>query len=57
MFDKIKNIKIDPAKLLTFGVVVLGVVQAVLQPRVDKANVDALKSEIKDEILQDIKNS
>ena len=49
------KLKIDGAKVLSIGVTVLGVVGTLLSSKVDSNNRKAMKSEIKDELMKELK--
>ena len=49
------KLKIDSAKALSIGVNVLGVVGTLLSSKVDSNNRKAMKSEIKDELMKELK--
>lgn len=49
------KLKIDRAKVLSIGVTVLGVVGTLLSSKVDSNNRKAMKSEIKDELMKELK--
>lgn len=51
------NIKIDPAKVLSVGVTVLGVAGTILSSIVHKNEQSTMKAEIKEEIMKDLLNS
>lgn len=48
------NIKIDPAKALSWGVTGLGIVLTLLSNKVDDNNRKALKDELKGELLKEL---
>lgn len=48
--------KIDPAKALSVTVTVLGVAGTLLSGVVDKNNRNAMKQELKDELLKELSN-
>ena len=52
---KFMKLKIDSAKALSIGVTVLGVVGTLLSSKVDSNNRKAMKSEIKDELMKELK--
>ena len=47
--------KIDGAKALSIGVTILGVVGTLLSNKVDANNRKEMKSEIKDELIKELK--
>ena len=49
------KLKIDSAKALSIGVTVFVVVGTLLSSRVDSNNRKAMKSEIKDELMKELK--
>lgn len=49
--------KIDPAKVLSITVTVLGVVGTLLSSKVDSDNRKIMKAELKDELLKEINQS
>ena len=49
------KLKIDSAKALSIGVTVLCVVGTLLSSKVDSNNRKAMKSEIKDELMKELK--
>ena len=49
------KLKIDGAKALSIGVTVLGVVGALLSSKVDANNRKAMKAEMKEELLKELK--
>ena len=49
------KLKIDGAKALSIGVTVLGAVGTLLSSKVDSNNRKAMKSEIKDELMKELK--
>lgn len=49
------KLKIDSAKALSIGVTVLSVVGTLLSSKVDSNNRKAMKSEIKDELMKELK--
>ena len=57
MKNLFKNIKIDSTKVLGIAVTVLGVAGTLLSNKVEENKMKELKSELKDEILKDIKKS
>ena len=57
MKDLFKDIKIDSTKVLGIAVTVLGVAGTLLSNKVEENKMKELKSELKDEILKDIKKS
>jgi hypothetical protein len=50
------KLKIDAAKALSIGTTVLGVVGALLSSKVDSNNRKAMKAEMKEELLKELKN-
>ena len=57
MENLFKDIKIDSTKVLGIAVTVLGVAGTLLSNKVEENKMKELKSELKDEILKDIKKS
>lgn len=57
MKNLFKDIKIDSTKVLGIAVAVLGVAGTLLSNKVEENKMKELKSELKDEILKDIKKS
>ena len=57
MKNLFKDIKIDSTKVLGIAVTVLGVAGTLLYNKVEENKMKELKSELKDEILKDIKKS
>lgn len=57
MKNLFKDIKIDSTKVLGIAVTVLGVAGTLLSNKVEENKMKELKSELKDEILKDIKKS
>lgn len=57
MKNLFKDIKIDSTKVLGIAVTVLGVAGTLLSNKVEENKIKELKSELKDEILKDIKKS
>ena len=57
MKNLFKDIKIDSTKVLGITVTVLGVAGTLLSNKVEENKMKELKSELKDEILKDIKKS
>lgn len=57
MKNLFKNIKIDSTKVLGIAVTVLGIAGTLLSNKVEENKMNELKSELKDEILKDIKKS
>ena len=51
----VMKLKIDGAKVLSIGVTMLGVVGTLLSSKVDSNNRKAMKSEIKDELMKELK--
>ena len=49
------KLKMDSAKALSIGATVLGVVGALLSSKVDSNNRKAMKSEIKEELMKELK--
>lgn len=56
MKNLFKDIKIDSTKVLGIAVTVLGVAGTLLSNKVEENKMKELKSELKDEILKDIKS-
>ena len=50
----LEKFKLDPAKLLSVTVTVLGVVGTILSSKVQSNNQKALKAELKDELLKEL---
>jgi hypothetical protein len=57
MKNLFKDVKIDSTKVLGIAVTVLGVAGTLLSNKVEENKMKELKSELKDEILKDIKKS
>lgn len=57
MKNLFKDIKIDSTKVLGIAVTVLGVAGTLLSNKVEENKMKEIKSELKDEILKDIKKS
>ena len=57
MKNLFKDIKIDSTKVLRIAVTILGVAGTLLSNKVEENKMKELKSELKDEILKDIKKS
>ena len=57
MKNLFKDIKIDSTKVLGIAVTVLGVAGTLLSNKVEENKMKERKSELKDEILKDIKKS
>lgn len=57
MKNLFKDIKIDSTRVLGIAVTVLGVAGTLLSNKVEENKMKELKSELKDEILKDIKKS
>lgn len=57
MKNLFKDIKIDSTKVLGIAVTVLGIAGTLLSNKVEENKMNELKSELKDEILKDIKKS
>lgn len=57
MKNLFKGIKIDSTKVLGIAVTVLGIAGTLLSNKVEENKMKELKSELKDEILKDIKKS
>lgn len=57
MKNLFKDIKIDSTKVLGIAVTVLGIAGTLLSNKVEENKMKELKSELKDEILKDIKKS
>ena len=57
MKNLFKDIKIDSTKILGIAVTVLGIAGTLLSNKVEENKMKELKSELKDEILKDIKKS
>lgn len=51
---KLKNIKIDPGKALGYTVTFLGVVVTLLSSKAEEYNRNALKEELKQDLLKDL---
>ena len=49
------KLKIDGAKALSMGATVLGVVGALVSSKVDSNNRKAMKSELKEELMKELK--
>ena len=49
------KLKIDGAKALSIGATVLGVVGALVSNKVDSNNRKAMKSELKEELMKELK--
>ena len=49
------KLKIDSAKALSIGATVLGVVGALVSSKVDSNNRKAMKSELKEELMKELK--
>ena len=49
------KLKIDGAKALSIGATVLGVVGAIVSSKVDSNNRKAMKSELKEELMKELK--
>ena len=52
---KVMKLKIDGAKALSIGATVLGVVGALVSSKVDSNNRKAMKSELKEELMKELK--
>lgn len=57
MKNLLKGVKIDSTKVLGLAVTVLGVAGTLLSNKVEATKMKDLKSELKDEILKEIKKS
>lgn len=57
MKNLFKDIKIDSTKVLGIAVTILGIAGTLLSNKVEENKMKELKSELKDEILKDIKKS
>lgn len=57
MKNLFKDVKIDSTKVLGIAVTVLGVAGTLLSTKVEENKMKDLKSELKDEILKEIKKS
>lgn len=57
MKNLFKDIKIDSTKVLGIAVTVLGVAGTLLSNKVEENKMKDLKSELKDELLKEIKKS
>lgn len=57
MKNLFKDVKIDSTKVLGLAVTVFGIAGTLLSNKVEENKMKELKSELKDEILKDIKKS
>lgn len=57
MKNLLKDVKIDSTKVLGLAVTVLGVAGTLLSNKVEANKMKDLKSELKDELLKEIKKS